>query len=86
MARDVVQELIQVLTQNLKLDSSAVSAETPLFEGGLELDSFAVVELVTKFETHFEIQLGDDDFVPESFADVKTLAGVVEKYLPAAAG
>lgn len=83
MLRDVVQELAQLMTKNLKLDSSSVSAETALFEGGLELDSFAVVELVTMLETHFGIQIGDDDFVPENFTDVKTLAGVIEKYLPA---
>ena len=83
MARDVVQELVQVMSQKLKLDAAGIAPDTRLFEGGLELDSFAVVELVTTFETHFDIVLADDDFVPDSFKDVRTLAGVVEKYLAA---
>lgn len=86
MARDITKELIEVLTRDLKTDAADVGPETPLFEGGLELDSFAVVEMVTKIETHFGIQVADGDFMPENFKDVATLAGVVGKYLPAEAG
>jgi len=79
-----MQELIEVLTRDLKVDASDVGPDTALFEGGLDLDSFAVVEMVTKVETHFGIQVSDADFVPENFSNIKTLAGVVRKYLPAA--
>lgn len=85
MARDVVQELTEIMTQKLKLPPSAVEPETPLFEGGLELDSFAVVELVTTFETHFGIELADEDFAPENFKNLRVLSNVIEKYLPAEA-
>lgn len=83
MAQDVVKNLTELLTRDLKVDASEVTPDTPLFEGGLELDSFATVEIVTKIESHFNIQLDDDDFAPENFADIKTLAGVVQKYLAA---
>jgi len=86
MARDITRELIEVLTRDLKVDASEVGPETPLFEGGLDLDSFAVVEMVTKIETHFGIQVSDADFMPENFTNVKTLSSVIEKYLPAEAG
>jgi len=85
MARDIIPDLIKVLTRDLKVDAADVGPDTPLFEGGLDLDSFAVVEMVTKVETHFGIQVADGDFLPENFTNVKTLAGVVEKYLPAEA-
>ena len=85
MSRDVSKELIDVLTRDLKVDAADVNPETPLFEGGLDLDSFAVVEMVTKIETHFGIQVSDADFLPENFTNVKTLADVVLKYLPAEA-
>lgn len=85
MARNVSQELIEVLTRDLKTDASDVTAETSLFEGGLDLDSFAVVEMVTKIETHFGIQVSDADFLPENFATVQALSDVVQKYLPAEA-
>ena len=83
MSRNVSQELIEVLTRDLKVDAADVTPETPLFEGGLDLDSFAVVEMVTKIETHFGIQVSDADFLPENFTNVKTLSEVVQKYLSA---
>lgn len=86
MARDVAHELAGIVTRTLKLDPGTVAEDTPFFEGGLELDSFAVVELVTALEGHFGIQITDNDFAPESFRSIQTLAGVIEKYLPAEAG
>ena len=83
MSNDVTGQLTELLTSGLAVDASTVTPETPLFEGGLELDSFATVEIVTKIETHFGIQINDDDFAPENFADIKTLAAVVQKYLAA---
>ncbi len=77
---NVIAELTKLLTEGLAVDATTVTPDTPLFEGGLELDSFATVEIVTKMETHFGIQLNDDDFAPENFKDIQTLAGVVEKY------
>lgn len=79
MTRDITKELIDMITRELKVE--AVTPQTAIFEGGLELDSFALVDLVTRVENQFGIQLSDDDFRPENFADVKTLGGVVESYL-----
>lgn len=79
MSRNITNELVEMITRELKVE--AVSAETAIFEGGLELDSFALVDLVTRVENQFGIQLSDDDFRPENFADVKTLGGIVEGYL-----
>ena len=83
MTDDVTQTLTKLLTQDMAVDAGDVTPETPLFEGGLELDSFATVEIVSKIETHFGIQLDDDDFAPENFKDIKTLAGVIHKYTAA---
>ena len=79
MTRNITNELVEMITRELKVE--AVTPQTAIFEGGLELDSFALVDLVTRVENQFGIQLSDDDFRPENFADVKTLGGVVEGYL-----
>lgn len=81
MARDIVDDLVALVARELKIDPESFGPETPLFENGLELDSFAVVDLVTRVETHFGIQLSDADFRPENFTDFKTLGGVVEGYV-----
>lgn len=79
---DVIQELKDLLVEGLALDAAAVEPDTPLFEGGLELDSFATVEIVTRIETHFDLQLDDDDFAPDNFKSLRTLAAIVQKYRP----
>lgn len=56
-------------------------AATPLFEGGIGLDSFAAVELIALIEAHFHIELALSDIVPEHFADVNAVARLVERYL-----
>lgn len=80
MSEDVVAELVTLVVRELKLDPARVDADTPLFEGGLELDSFAVVDLVARIEEHFDVRLSDTDFSPENFVDLKTLGGVVQGY------
>lgn len=81
MTQSTTDDLLALISRELKIDASTFNADTPIFEGGLELDSFAVVDLVTRIENHFGIQLSDDDFRPENFADFKTLGGVVEGYV-----
>ena len=54
---------------------------TPLFKGGVEMDSFAAVELITLIESEFAIEFDVADIRPEHFIDAKTLARLVERYL-----
>lgn len=85
MTTSVTQDLIALITRELKLGSTAIAPDTPIFENGLDLDSFAVVDLVSRIESHFGFQLGDEDFMPENFVDVQTLATVVARYVAAKA-
>ncbi|MEM9385249.1 MAG: phosphopantetheine-binding protein [Pseudomonadota bacterium] len=66
---------------DVPLSAEQIEADTPLFNGGLNLDSFAVVELVTLLEDHFDFEFIEDDLKPDSFVDVRTLAGVIERSL-----
>ena len=81
MSDAVVQDLFALVMRELKVVPEGVDLDTSLFEGGLELDSFAVVDLVSRIETHFGIQLNDSDFRPYNFADIRTLGGVIATYL-----
>lgn len=82
MSEKVVQELFALIMRELKVAPEGVTPETSLFEGGLELDSFAVVDLVSRIESHFSMQLSDNDFRPENFETIRTLGGVIATYLP----
>ena len=63
------------LDRNIPLD--AIDPEAPLLGEGLNLDSLAIVELITVSEEHFGIEFGEDDLTIEAFANVRTLAGVI---------
>jgi len=80
MERNFVEELMALISRELRIEAGSFGPQTPIFEGGLELDSFAVVDLVTRVEAHFGIQFSDADFLPENFADIATLAGVLQRY------
>ena len=78
---NITDELVSLIGRELKVDLAGFGPATPVFEGGLELDSFAVVDLITRVETHFGIQLSDDDLRPENFVDLRTLGGLVQGYV-----
>jgi acyl carrier protein len=81
---DIVDDLVDLVVRELQLDPEAVGPDTKLFEGGLELDSFAVVDLVTRVESHFDVRVPDAEFSPENFETMRTLAGLVERARAAA--
>ncbi len=83
MTDAVTEELIALIARTLKIEAVQVTPETTLFEGGLDLDSFAVVDLIGQIESHFGFHLTDTDFRPENFADVRTLGSVVASYVTA---
>ena len=68
-----------VLVQTLGIEdrADALTADTPLFGSIPELDSLAVVEVVTTLEDRFGFQIDDDDFSGDVFETVGTLAAFV---------
>lgn len=81
MVDTIIDKVMGLMERDLKVDPTHIDPDTPLFEGGLELDSFAAVELISSIESEFGIQFSDNDFKPENFADLRTVSGVVERYL-----
>jgi acyl carrier protein len=83
MEQPIVDQLIQFVTDRLEVqaDRDTLTASTPLFDSGLGLDSFAVVELITLIENHYGFEFSDTDFHPENFTNLMTLGTVVQRYL-----
>ncbi len=80
LTRQIRQLIIDRLQPQIPL--TEFHATTPLFARGLELNSFAVVELIGLLEQQFHFQFQEADFREESFRDVQTLAALVSSYLP----
>jgi acyl carrier protein len=57
--------------------AAALSDDESLLESGL-LDSMAIVKLVGFIEDRFGVQLGDDEFDPDHFETLQTIAAMIE--------
>jgi acyl carrier protein len=62
---------------NLNLTIDQVDPDAQLLEGGIKLDSLALVELITLIEDQFGIQFGESDFNIEVFGNLRSLAALV---------
>jgi acyl carrier protein len=80
---DVVKEVTRVIDDVLSLQgrSAAFTRETPLLGAIPELDSMAVVSLITTLEERFDIVIDDDDIDGSTFATVGSVADFVAERL-----
>ena len=76
---DVQQEVLRVLDETLSLGGRALrySRDTHLMGSVPELDSMAVVTLITGLEDRFGIVVDDDDIDGDTFASVGSLVDFV---------
>jgi acyl carrier protein len=82
---DTKQAVVGVLegVLNLRGRGLAFDASTPLLGAIPELDSMAVVALITALEERFAFVVDDDEIDGSTFATVGTLVGFVERKLNA---
>jgi acyl carrier protein len=77
---DVMQEVLRLLDETLSLSGRATSfkADTVLLGSVPELDSMAVVSVITGLEDRFGIVIDDDDIDGDTFATVGSLVEFVK--------
>ncbi len=80
---DVLKEVNRVLDEVLSLGgrSAVFTRDTALLGAIPELDSMAVVTLITTLEDRFGITVDDDDIEGSTFASVGTLTDFVSAKL-----
>ena len=79
---DVMKETLRLLDEVLSLNgrSAAFTRDTPLLGALPELDSMAVVTLITTLEERFGLVVDDDDIDGSTFSTVGALVDfVIEK-------
>lgn len=76
-------DLKTILNDVLSLEgrASGFVADTPLLGAIPELDSMAVVSLITAIEDHFGVAIADDEIDGSVFATFGSLLGFVEQAL-----
>lgn len=79
----LTEQVLSVLDGALHLQgrSAGFTRDTPLLGALPELDSMAVLALVTGLENHFGIAFRDDDINGSVFATVGSLSDLVEQAL-----
>lgn len=77
---DIEKEVLGILDEILCLKGRAddFTYETPLLGALPELDSMAVVGLITTLEERFGFAIGDDEIDGSAFATVGTLVAFVQ--------
>lgn len=80
---DITKEVLRVLDDVLSLKgrSASFTRDTPLLGAIPELDSMAVVTLITTLEEQFGLLVDDDDIDGATFATVGSLADFVSAKL-----
>ena len=76
--RDQVGEIVLELIQNHVGKTLPLQPDSPLFAGGLELDSVAFLELILKLEKRLGLRLRDEDLTEEALDSVGDFARHVE--------
>lgn len=81
----MLEEVRGILAYTLRLGerASQLRAETPLLGNLPELDSMAVVAVITALEEHYGFVVSDDEISADTFATMGSLAHFVEEKLGA---
>lgn len=78
----IIDRLRHLLAElDVRLPAGPIDETTFFFEGGLGLDSFAVVELIVLVERDFAFEFPESDLRPESFENLRALGTVIAKNL-----
>jgi acyl carrier protein len=72
-----LQQLRAILTSTLGLGTMHLDEDTALLGNLPELDSMAVISLITAIEQHFGIDVDDDEISARHFATLGSLASFV---------
>lgn len=82
---DIAKTTLQILDEALNLHgrSASFTAATPLLGALPELDSMAVLAVLTAIEERFGVVIDDDDIDGSVFTTVGTLLAFVESRLKA---
>lgn len=78
-----IEEVRNILSDVLSLGErrNSLNEDSPLLGAIPELDSMAVVNVITALEEHFDITVDDDEISAKTFETVGSLAQFVERKL-----
>jgi acyl carrier protein len=76
---DAIKQLI-VEKLDVNVDYDEFDQTTPLFEGGLAMDSIVFTEFIVLLEKTFKIEFDDDALAVENFFNIDKIAQTVAQH------
>lgn len=79
----VLNEVISVIRNSVNLhhmDASRFTPDTSLREGGLELDSVDILEVIVAVEHHFGVKVDDPEMGKRYFRTIGTVTELVAQH------
>jgi len=75
MTENITERLKQIIVNDLdvKIEMDSIRDDITLFEGGIGLDSIAIMEFVSMIEQVFGIEFSDDELGTEPFQSLNVL-------------
>jgi acyl carrier protein len=85
MSMDITERLKRIIAEQLDVNIALedIGDEQPLFEGGLGLDSVAVMEFITLIEENFGFEFAEDELNLKPFGNLRSLTDFVAAKLQA---
>lgn len=83
MMQEIEGRIKRIIVEELELGDKVkhVTGETQLIDGGLNMDSINVLELISLIEEEFGITVRDEDMSVELLGNIASLSAYVRKQL-----
>ncbi|GHA76092.1 acyl carrier protein [Streptomyces termitum] len=78
---EIEDDLRKVIAEIFPHQTVELDTTTPLFNGGLSLNSTQMIELTLAFETFYDIELEPELLTTENFATLGSLSELLEELL-----
>ncbi|MFJ9428709.1 acyl carrier protein [Streptomyces sp. NPDC101490] len=78
---DIEDDLRGVIAEIFPHQKVELASDTPLFNGGLSLNSTQMIELTLAFETFYDIELEPELLTVENFATLGSLSELLDELL-----
>ena len=75
----IINDLKKIVNETFKINENMVETETPLFNGGLNLNSIQLLELTVSIEDFYGNEIDPDDLTEENFATISSLIDLIKR-------
>jgi acyl carrier protein len=82
MDPEISQAVRRFISENFMFrdDGQAIAADASLLEAGI-IDSTGVLELICFLESTYDIQVADEEMLPENLDSIRAISGYVRRKL-----